>query len=61
MEKLFIDISNCINQQDADQLLNLLKSKMSPFKNVIDSNADWYLAQLTQEKESKLVSILKSI
>jgi len=36
-------------------LLQLLKSKCSPFKNVIDKNADWYLAQLTQEKESKLV------
>ena len=26
--------------------------------NIIDKNVDWYLAQLTQEKEAKLVSSL---
>lgn len=38
-------------------LLRLLKSKASPFKFVVDDNIDWYMAQLTQEKESKLVSL----
>ena len=56
VEKLIIEINECINQQDSELLLKLLKSKASPFKSVIDKNADWYMAQLTQEKESKLVS-----
>ena len=60
VEKLIIEINECINQQDSDLLLKLLKSKASPFKSVIDKNADWYMAQLTQEKESKLVSPLSN-
>ncbi len=56
MDKISKEISECINKQDSLLLLELLKSKCSPFKNVIDKNADWYMAQLTQEKESRLVS-----
>ncbi len=51
-----MDISDCINRQDKDRLLKLLKSKVSPFQVIIDKNIDWYMAQLTQEKESKLVN-----
>lgn len=58
VEKLIVEINECINQQDCDLLLKLLKSKMSPFKSVIESNSEWYMAQLTQEKESRLVSKL---
>ena len=43
-------------KQNGDHLLKLFKSKVSPFINIIDKNIDWYMAQLTQEKESKLVS-----
>ena len=49
------DISDCVNKQDTNSLLRFLKSKVSPFKAVVDDNIDWYMAQLTQEKESKLV------
>ncbi len=61
MDKLASEISECISQQDMGLLLQLLKSKCSPFKNVLDKNADWYLAQLTQEKESMLVSSRASV
>ena len=57
MDKLTVEISDCINRQDLEHLLKLLKSKVSPFKGVIDKNIEWYMAQLTQEKESKLVII----
>ena len=55
-EQLLDDISDCINKQDTNLLLRLLKSKVSPFRAIIDDNIEWYMAQLTQEKESKLVS-----
>jgi len=51
-----MDISDCINKQDKERLLKLLKCKVSPFQGIIDKNIDWYMAQLTQEKESKLVN-----
>ncbi len=57
VEKLLAEISDCINKQDTNLLLRLFKSKVSPFKAIIDENIDWYMAQLTQEKESKLVSL----
>jgi len=38
-------------------MLKLLKSKVSPFNSIVDKNIDWYMAQLTQEKESKLVGV----
>lgn len=50
------DISDCVNKQDTNSLLRFLKSKASPFKTIIDDNIDWYMAQLTHEKESKLVT-----
>lgn len=56
VEKLSNEISDCINKQDVKLLLKLLKSKRSPFKNVNETNVDWYMAQLTKEKETKLVS-----
>jgi hypothetical protein len=52
-----MDISDCINKQDKERLLKLLKSKVSPFQSITDKYIDWYMAQLTQEKESKLVNI----
>jgi hypothetical protein len=55
VEKLLDEISDCVNKQDTNSLLRFLKSKVSPFKAVVDDNIDWYMAQLTQEKESKLV------
>ena len=55
MDKLIIEINECIDKQNRNLLLRLLKSKASPFKNVFENYVEWYLAQLTQEKESKLV------
>ena len=60
VEKLLMDISESINRQDSQQLLKLLKSRVSPFKGVYDENAEWYMAQLTQEKESQLVSFAQA-
>lgn len=54
VDRLSDEISECITKQDPKLLLHLLKSKCSPFKNIIDEHIDWYMAQLTQEKESKL-------
>ena len=56
VDKLSNEISECINKQDTRLLLQLLKSKCSPFKDINDKNVDWYMSQLTKEKESKLVS-----
>ena len=35
-------------------LLKSLKSKIFPFKNVIDKNLDWYMAQFLKENNFKL-------
>jgi hypothetical protein len=51
------DINECVDKQDTNSLFKLLKSKISPFKNIVDENVDYYMEQLIQEKESKLVSI----
>ena len=44
VEKLLMDVRESINRQDSQQLLKLLKSRVSPFKGVYDENAEWYMA-----------------
>jgi hypothetical protein len=51
------DINECVDKQDTNTLYRLLKSKISPFKNIVDENVDYYMEQLIQEKESKLVGV----
>ncbi len=58
MDKLAVEISDAISKQNSELLLKLLKCNISPFNSIIDMNIDWYMAQLTQEKESKLVILI---
>ena len=59
VDKLNLEIIECVNKQDKDLLIKLLKSKVSPYKSVNDNNIDWYIEQLSQIKQIKLLVIIK--
>ena len=57
VNRLNLEISECINKQDVNELLALLKGHISPYKTIVnEANVNWYMAQLTKEKETRLVT-----